>query len=338
MQDKLIDIKNEALAQILSASDPKTLEELRIEYFGKSKGKLTLILKEVPKLPVEERAIVGRFANEVKTIIEDALASQQSIVLHTKISEEKKKVIDVSLVGPMSKQGHLHPVTVVFREMNEIFKTMGFSVAQGPEIETDEFNYNRLNLPMDHPARDLQDTLYIKEPDILLRTHTSSVEARILVSQKPPFRFVIPGKSYRFENTNASNNIMFTQYEGLAVGEGITLAHLKGTLLTFVKRFFGENRKVRFRCKYYPQVEPGVGVDLDCQFCQQKGCSVCKYRGWIEMLGAGMVHPNMLKMAGLNPKRISGFAWGMGSDRIVMDRYKISDIRALYDGEIAYIE
>lgn len=338
MQDRLIDIKNEALAQILSATDAKTLEELRIEYLGKSKGKLTLIMKKVPGLPSEEKAIVGRFANEVKTTIEDALASQQSIVLHTKISEEKKIIIDVSLVGPMPRQGHLHPVTVVFREMNEIFKTMGFSVAQGPEIETDEFNYNRLNLPMDHPARDLQDTLYIKDPDILLRTHTSSVEARILVSHKPPFRFVIPGKSYRFENTNASNNIMFTQYEGLAVGEGITLAHLKGTLLTFVKRFFGENRKVRFRCKYYPQVEPGVGVDLDCPFCQQKGCSVCKYRGWIEMLGAGMVHPNMLKMAGLDPKKISGFAWGMGSDRIVMDRYKISDIRALYDGEIAYIE
>lgn len=338
MQDKLIDIKNEAMAQILSASDPKVLEELRVEYLGKSKGKLTLILKKVPQLPPEERAIVGRFANEVKNAIEDALANQKSIVLQTKISEEKKKIIDVSLVGSMPRQGHLHPVTVVFREMNEIFKTMGFSVAQGPEIETDEFNYNRLNLPMDHPARDLQDTLYIKEPDILLRTHTSSVEARILISQKPPFRFVIPGKSYRFENTNASNNIMFTQYEGLAVAEGITLANLKGTLLTFVKKFFGENRKVRFRCKYYPQVEPGVGVDLDCPFCKQKGCSVCKYRGWIEMLGAGMVHPNMLKMAGLDPKKISGFAWGMGSDRIVMDRYKISDIRALYDGEIAYIE
>jgi phenylalanyl-tRNA synthetase alpha chain len=215
---------------------------------------------------------------------------------------------------------------------------MGFSVADGPEIENDEYNYNRLNLPADHPARDLQDSLYIDEPNFLLRTHTSSVESHLLAEVKPPFRYVIPGKVYRYENANATNNIMFYQYEGMAVGTDITLAQLKGTLDLFVKKFFGEKRKTRFRCKYYPQVEPGVGVDISCIFCNKKGCTVCKYRGWIEMLGAGMVHPNMFIKAGLDPEVYSGFAWGMGLDRIVMQRYGISDIRSLYNGDIGYKE
>lgn len=338
MQDKLIDIKNEALAQIISSQSLAELEQIRVDYLGKSGGKLTLILKKIPEMTPEEKGIFGRLANEVKTTVEEALSSQIAMLSSKKTAAGSGEIIDPTVLGAEPLHGHLHPTTIVFREMNEIFRSMGFEVAEGPEIETDEFNYNRLNLPTDHPARDLQDTLYLQEPNILLRTHTSSVEARILANQKPPFRYVIPGKSYRFENTNASNNLMFTQYEGLAVGEGITLAQLKGTLLTFVKRFFGENRKARFRCKYYPQVEPGVGVDIDCQFCHQKGCTVCKYRGWIEMLGAGMVHPNMLRIAGLDPDKYSGFAWGIGSDRIVMDRYKINDIRALYGGDIAYKE
>ena len=220
--------------------------------------------------------------------------------------------------------------------MNDIFQSLGFSVADGPEIETDEFNYNRLNLPADHPARDLQDSLYLQEPDILLRTHTSSVEAHILAEHKPPYRFVFPGKAYRYENVNASNHMMFYHYQGVAVGEGITLANLKWTLDIFVKKFFGPDRKTRFRCKYYPEVEPGVGVDIDCQFCKGKGCPVCKNRGWIEMLGAGMIHPNMLKKVGLDPQKYSGFAWGMGLDRITMSRYQINDIRALYNGDLTY--
>ncbi len=338
MQDKLIDIKNEAIAAILHAKDSAELEEIRVEYLGKSKGQLTLVMKKIPSLPNEEKIIVGRFANEVKETIEGALDRQLSMAQSEKIKEDAKEIIDPSLVGTPPKHGSLHPTTIVFREMNSIFKTMGFEIAEGPELETDEFNYNRLNLPLDHPARDLQDTLYIEEPNILLRTHTSSIEAHILASQKPPYRYVIPGKAYRFENVNASNNIMFTQYQGLAIGEGITMAELKGTLTTFIKKFFGEKRKIRFRCKYYPEVEPGVGIDVDCQFCGQKGCTVCKYRGWIEMLGAGMVHPNMLRQVGLDPKIYTGFAWGMGSDRIVMDRFQIRDIRALYGGEIGYKE
>lgn len=338
MQDKLLDTKNEAIAQILHASDLKELEEIRVEYLGKSQGKLTLIIKKIPELPTNERGIVGRFANEVKQTIEDTLNSQEQSLRDQKQKDSSKEIVDPTLIGTPPKQGYLHPTTIVFREMNAIFKSMGFEVAEGPELETDEWNYDRLNLPLDHPARDLQDTLYIEEPNLLLRTHTSSIEAHILASQKPPYRYVIPGKAYRFENVNASNNIMFTQYQGLAIGTDISMAELKGTLTTFIKRFFGDNRKIRFRCKYYPEVEPGVGVDLDCPFCNQKGCTVCKYRGWIEMLGAGMVHPNMLRRVGLDPQQYSGFAWGMGSDRIVMDRYKINDVRALYSGEIAYKE
>lgn len=338
MQDRLIDIKNEALAQIISCQSLTELEQIRIDYLGKTNGKLTLILKKIPTMTPEEKAIVGRFANEVKTTLEQALESQISIIGSKKQLEEREEFIDPTVLGPKPIQGHLHPTTIVFREMNEIFRSMGFFVAEGPEIETDEFNYNRLNLPPDHPARDLQDTLYIEEPNILLRTHTSSIEAHILATENPPYRYVMPGKAYRFENVNASNNIMFTQYQGLAIGEGINMGHLKGTLLTFIKQFFGEQREVRFRNKYYPEVEPGVGVDLDCPFCHKKGCSVCKYRGWIEMLGAGMVHPNMLRLVKLDPNKFSGFAWGMGSDRIVMDRFNIPDIRALYNGEIGYRE
>ncbi len=336
MQDRLIDIKNEAIGRILVSKETTELEEIRVEFLGKSKGQLTLLMKKLPELPDNEKVIVGRFANEVKQTLEEALERQMAMVQSEKIKEDSKEIIDPTLVGTPPRHGSLHPTTIVFREMNEIFKTMGFEVAEGPELETDEFNYNRLNLPQDHPARDLQDTLYIEEPNILLRTHTSSIEAHIMAEQKPPYRYVIPGKAYRFENVNASNNIMFTQYQGLAIGEGITLADLKGTLTTFIKKFFGEKRKIRFRCKYYPEVEPGVGVDLDCLFCGQKGCAVCKYRGWLEMLGAGMVHPNMLKQVGLDPKIYSGFAWGMGSDRIVMDRFQINDIRALYGGDISY--
>lgn len=338
MQEKLIALKNEALAQIISCASLSELEQIRIDYLGKSGGKLTLIMKAIPDMTPEEKGIVGRFANEAKETIEEAIKSQVALLSTKRQSESREEVIDPTVLGPIPLQGHLHPTTIVFRKMNEIFKSMGFAVAEGPEIESDDYNYNRLNLPPDHPARDLQDTLYIEEPNLLLRTHTSSIEAHILATEKPPYRFVMPGKAYRFENVNASNNIMFTQYQGLAIGEGITISHLKGTLLSFIKQFFGQNRAVRFRCKYYPEVEPGVGVDLDCPFCHQKGCPVCKYRGWIEMLGAGMVHPQMLRLVGLDPDKLSGFAWGMGSDRIVMDHFGINDVRALYNGEIGYLE
>lgn len=331
MREKLQNLKNEALAQIIQTKDVEELERLRVHYLGK-KGVLNQLSKDISSLSPEEKIETGRLFNDVKIAIANALGSSPTISQRpTTIGQ-----IDLTLPGTPTPVGIPHPISVVAREMNEIFHGMGFSVADGPEIETDEFNYNRLNLPKDHPARDLQDSLYIKEPDTLLRTHTSSVEAHILATHKPPYRFVFPGKSYRFENMSASNHFMFYQYQGLAVGENITLANLKWTINTFIRLFFGQKRKSRFRCKYYPEVEPGVGVDIDCPFCYQKGCSVCKMRGWIEMLGAGMVHPNMFNQIGLDPNKYSGFAWGMGLDRITMARYGISDIRSLYNGDLVY--
>lgn len=327
MREKLQNLKNEALAQIIGASDAEELERLRAHYLGK-KGVLAEMAKEIPTLEPEQKIEAGRTFNDVKTAIEGALGtSKKSAVIEN---------VDMSLPGKNIPVGVLHPITAVAREMNDIFQSLGFSVADGPEIENDEFNYNRLNLPADHPARDLQDSLYIKEPDILLRTHTSSVEAHLLADHKPPYRFVFPGKAYRYENVSATNHMMFYQYQGLAIGESITLANLKWTLETFIKKFYGPERKMRFRCKYYPEVEPGVGVDIDCPFCEGKGCTVCKQRGWIELLGAGMVHPNMLRKVGLDPQKYSGFAWGMGLDRVAMTRYHINDIRALYNGDLVY--
>lgn len=326
MKQKLNNLKNEALAMITNASSNEELEQLRIQFLGKN-GKLNEFFRTQP---IEEKKDLGSLFNEIKDNLSNALNDKM-------INDgNKSNNFDLSLPGTPIPIGHLHPTTLVINEMNDIFKSLGFAVADGPELETEEFNYNRLNLPLNHPARDLQDTLYIEEPEYLLRTHTSSVEARILATQKPPYRYVIPGKVYRNEKANPSNNMMFYQYQGLAIGEGINLSHLKFTLNYFISQFYGKNRQSRFRCKYYPEVEPGVGVDIDCPFCHLKGCVVCKYRGFIEILGAGMVHPNMLKKVGLDPNKISGFAWGMGLDRIVMDRTGISDIRSLYNGDITY--
>ncbi len=327
----LLDAQKDALEMIRDSNLPP--DQLKLAVLG-GKSDFSEASRKITHVPTADRQAVGIVINQVKKTIEASLDQAAT----TKTQSSDKAWIDVTMPGIPPLQGHLHPTTIVIEEMNAIFQNMGFSIADGPEIETDEYNYNRLNLPLDHPARDLQDSLYIDEPNWLLRTHTSSVESHLLEEVKPPFRYVIPGKVYRHENANATNNIMFYQYEGMAVGTDITLAHLKGTLDLFVKKFFGEKRETRFRCKYYPQVEPGVGVDISCAFCNKKGCTVCKYRGWIEMLGAGMVHPNMFVKAGLDPAVYSGFAWGMGLDRIVMQRYGIADIRSLYNGDIGYKE
>ncbi len=326
----LVELEQQTKTLIEESTKEKTL--LRNDLLG-NKSEFARLSKMLSQLPKEDRGRVGALLNQVKQSIEGHLDKYQD----ANVSEQQPN-IDVTMPGHRPHLGHFHPTTIVIEEMNAIFRSMGFSVYDGPEIESDEYNYDRVNLPQDHPARDLQDTLYIKEPDVILRTHTSSVEAHILQDFTPPYRFVIPGKVYRYENVNASNNVMFYQYQGLAVGKGITMAHLKGTLDVFVKKFFGSERETRFRCKYYPEVEPGVGVDISCAFCNKKGCVVCKQRGWIEMLGAGMVHPNMFRRVGLNPNEITGFAWGMGLDRIVMQRFGINDIRALYNGEITYKE
>jgi len=331
MREEIINCKNQAIAQIMSSSDSKELEEIRIAYLGKN-GKLTSLIKEIKNVPVDERGHVGILINQAKNTIIEEIANRKNSFKIT-----PRQWFDPTIPGKKEKIGHLHPTSIVISEMLSIFKNLGFSVAEGPEIETDKYNFELLNLPKDHPARSLQDVLYIDDPEILLRSHTSSVETRCLEKLKPPFRVVVAGKCYRFEDVNASNNAMFYQFQGFALQKGLSMADLKGTLYRFMKNYFGKERKIRFRCKYYPEVEPCVGLDLDCRFCKQKGCTVCKGRGWLEMLGAGMIHPKILKNFGYNPKEISGFAFGMGLDRIVMDKFNIKDIRSLYNGDIKYI-
>jgi phenylalanyl-tRNA synthetase alpha chain len=330
MRDDIQNIKNEALAQIMEAKSQAELEELRIAYLGRN-GKLNEVMKGIKDLDANEKRDVGQTMNEVKKAIEQELTYRKN-----NIKDDKSEWFDPSIPGIPYKVGHYHPTTHVISEMAEIFNHLGFSMYEGPEIESDVWNFEKLNLPKDHPARSLQDALYIEEPDVVLRTHTSSVETRALATLKPPFRIVVAGKCYRFENVNATNNAMFYQFQGVALQKGLSMADLKGTLFYFAKKIFGEDRKLRFRCKFYPEVEPGVGLDIDCSFCGGKGCTVCKGRGWIEMLGAGMIHPNILRNMGHDPKEISGFAFGMGLDRIVMDRFKINDIRSLYNGDIKY--
>lgn len=326
----LLNDKNQAIARISAASDPEEIEQIRIELFGKS-GLITNATKKMRNLKNEDKKQLGILINEIKQTLELILTEKKN-----NLNQNTGSWFDPTFPTPILKIGHFHPTSIVVSEIVEIFKHLGFSVVEGPEIETDRYNFELLNLPKDHPARSLQDVLYIEEPEILLRSQTSSVETRSIERLKPPFRAVVAGKCYRFENVNASNNAMFYQFQGFALQKGLSMADLKGTLFYFVKNYFGETRKIRYRCKYYPEVEPGVGLDLDCLFCNQKGCPVCKGRGWIEMLGAGMIHPNILKNFGYNPKIISGFAFGMGLDRIVMDRFKINDIRSLYNGDIKY--
>lgn len=328
MREEIVNTRNEFMALAMDTQSKDELAALRAGYLGRN-GKLTLLIKKIKDVPKAERASLGQLINETKKAIEREIAE-----LDDRLSENVGW-FDPTIPGIKPPISYFHPTTIVINEMVDIFKHLGFSRLEGPEIESDVFNFERLNLPKDHPARSLQDALYIEEPETVLRTHTSSVESRALATLKPPFRFVVAGKCYRYENVNASNNAMFYQFQGVALQEGISMADLKGTLFYFAREFFGKNRQVRFRCKYYPEVEPGAGLDLDCQFCKGKGCSVCKGRGWIEIIGAGMIHPNMLKVAGA-PDSVSGFAFGMGLDRIVMDRFKISDIRSLYNGDIAY--
>lgn len=330
MEENIQNLKNQAIAQITEAKDLGELERIRISYLGRN-GKLNDLIKNIRDLPIDEKRRSGILVNEVKKIIEFSISDQKNKFQHT-----LRRWFDPTLPGKKPKIGHLHPTSIVINEIFEIFKHLGFSIMEGPEIETDEYNFERLNLPKDHPGRSLQDALYIESPEIVLRTHTSSVESRILSSTKPPFRVIVAGKCYRYENTNASNNVMFYQLQGFALQKGVSMSDLKGTLYSFVRSYFGNDRKIRFRCKYYPEVEPGGGIDLDCPFCHKKGCGVCKGRGWIEMLGCGMIHPNILKVSGHDPKQISGFAFGMGLDRMVMDKFKIPDIRSLYDGDINY--
>jgi len=305
------------------------LDALYLKYFSKRNGLVTNLLKKLPRLSIEEKRKYGSRLNDLQKKLKDRVTNKQK----EGIVGEEKEILDLTLPYPAKKTGHIHPTNAFVREMNKFFTYYGFSVVEGPEIETAEYNFRKLNLPENHPATDLQDTLFIESPDILLRTHTSSVESRILTENKPPIRIVNAGKVFRNETLSRTNTAFFHQYQGVVVDKGITIEHLKGILERFHQFLFGNDVELRFRYKYYPEVSPGMGTDMKCRFCDGKGCDICKHRGWIEVLGSGMIHYNTLKMCGIDPEVYTGFAFGMGLDRLVMLKYGIDDIRKLY-GEV----
>ena len=339
MKEKLNSIRQSALEQINQRdTDNAKLEEIRVKYLGK-KGELTAVLRGMGQLAPEERPVIGQTANEVREDIEKAIAEKKqslaAAALELKLKDEK---LDVTVPGKKSKIGHIHPLTLVQRVLEDVFIGMGFSIAEGPEVEYDYYNFQALNIPENHPARDTQDTFYITDDKILLRSQTSSVQARVMEKQKPPIRIISPGRVYRSDAMDATHSPLFHQMEGLAVDEGITMGDLKGMLETFAKTEFGEDTKIRFRPHHFPFTEPSAEVDISCFMCGGKGCRLCKGEGWIEILGAGMVHPNVLSMCGIDPEKYSGFAFGMGLERIAMLKYHIDDIRMFYENDVRFIE
>jgi phenylalanyl-tRNA synthetase alpha chain len=337
MREQLEKIQNEALVEINGASDSKALDEIRVKYLGK-KGLLTGILRGMGGLSAEERPVIGKVANDVREAIESALdAAAGSIKDKEKNIRLSQEVIDVTMPGTANKIGGLHPITKVLDEIKEIFFGMGFSIAEGPEVELDYYNFEALNIPENHPARDEQDTFYISDR-VVLRTQTSPVQIRTMEKSKPPIRIIAPGRVYRSDAVDATHSPLFNQIEGLVVDKGITMANLKGTLDTFAQRFFGEKTRTKFRPHHFPFTEPSAEVDVSCFVCGGEGCRVCKGSGWIEILGAGMVHPDVLKKGGIDPEVYSGFAFGMGLERIVMIKYGIDDIRLLFENDIRFLK
>lgn len=337
MEETLRNLLEEAKKELSSAENLKTLEEIRVKYLGK-KGELTKILRGMGNLSPDERPIIGKISNDVREEIEKELTQKREEVLR---QEKEKKIkseyIDITLPGKVHEIGHKHPMTKVLDEIKDIFLGLGFSIAEGPEIELDYYNFEALNTPPDHPARDLQDTFYITK-NILLRTQTSPVQVRTMEKSKPPIKVISPGRVYRSDEIDATHSPVFNQIEGLAVDEGITMGDLKGVLNLFAKRLFGSDTKTKFRPHYFPFTEPSAEMDVSCFACGGKGCRVCGYSGWIEILGSGMVHPNVLRMSGIDPEKYSGFAFGMGLDRITMLKYGIDDLRLLYENDLRFIK
>lgn len=337
MKQQLEEIKSRAAAALANAKLPQEIDELRVRFLGK-KGELTGILKQMGKLSPEERPVIGQLANEVRswieTDIETRLTEIKASQMAARLESEK---LDVTLPGKRPQFGGKHPLSIVLDEIKEIFIGMGFEIADGPEVETDYYNFEALNIPKDHPARDTQDTFYIND-NILLRTQTSPVQVRVMEQKKPPIRIISPGRVYRSDALDATHSPLFHQIEGLVVDKGITFADLKGTLETFIKRLYGEDSVVRFRPHHFPFTEPSAEVDVQCFNCKGEGCRLCKGEGWIEILGCGMVHPKVLSNCGIDPEVYSGFALGMGLERVVMRRYNIDDIRLFYENDVRFLK
>ena len=336
MQEKLLAIKEAAFNEISTAENSTTLEEIRVKYLGK-KGELTTILRGMGSLTPEERPVVGKLVNEAKNEVEAKL--EEAV---TKIKEKEKnaklasEVIDISLPGKKQVIGKRHPLDLTLERMKEIFISMGFSIEDGPEVELDHYNFEALNIPKDHPARSEQDTFYIND-NIVLRTQTSPIQIRTMENQEPPIKMISPGKVYRSDAVDATHSPIFYQMEGLVIDKGVTFADLKGTLELFAKKMFGDKVVTKFRPHHFPFTEPSAEMDATCFVCEGKGCRVCKGSGWIEILGCGMVHPNVLRNCGIDPEVYSGFAFGFGVDRMVMLKYGIDDIRGLYESDMRFL-
>ena len=332
-------VKQEALDKSASASSTQELQDIRIAYLGK-KGSIQALMAEMKNLPKEEKPVFGQQVNAVKQEVTVALSEKMEELKKAELAESlKKEKIDITLEGDKMERGTVHPLTMIQQELEDLFIGMGYKVAEGPEVELDYYNFELANLPKDHPARDMQDTFYI-DPNTLLRTHTTAMQMRELEKAKGqlPIKLICPGKVYRRDDDDATHSHQFMQCEGLVVGEHITLADLKGTLEFMADAMFGSGRKVRFRPSYFPFTEPSVEVDVSCPFCNGKGCNVCKGSGWIEILGAGMVHPHVLEMNGFDPEKCSGFAFGVGLERVAMLKYGIDDIRNFYTNDIRFLK
>ena len=336
MQEQLKNIQASVLEELKGIENSAALEQLRVRVLGK-KGELTAILRGMGKLPAEERPKMGQIVNETREILEKAIDEAAAAVkAKEKEARLKAEAIDVTLPGVERTAGSLHPINVVLNDLLNIFTGMGFEAVEGPEIEYDHYNFELLNLPKNHPARDAQDTFYIDD-NVVLRTHTSPVQARIMTTRKPPIRIISPGRVYRADEVDATHSPVFHQIEGLVIDENISIGDLKGTLDTFAQRLYGAGVTTRFRPSFFPFTEPSAEVDLTCAACGGKGCRMCKGTGWIEVLGAGMVNPKVLEMCGIDSKKYSGFAFGMGVERLTILKYNVPDMRYLYENDLRFL-
>jgi phenylalanyl-tRNA synthetase alpha chain len=339
MNDQIAKVKEEALKAAENAADLQTLQQVRIQYLGK-KGSIQDLMKEMKDLPKEEKPAFGQLVNECKQAVTAAVEERNKVLESQAVSARlEKEKIDITMPGDICTLGTTHPLFMIQQEIEDLFVGMGYKIAEGPEVEQDYYNFELANIPKDHPARDMQDTFYI-DPNTLLRTHTTAMQMRELEKAhgQLPIKLICPGKVYRRDDDDATHSHQFMQCEGLVVGEHVTLADLKGTLEFMANKMFGEGRKIRFRPSYFPFTEPSVEVDVSCPFCNGKGCSVCKGSGWIEILGAGMVHPHVLEMNGFDPEKCSGFAFGVGLERVAMLKYGINDIRNFYTNDVRFLK
>lgn len=338
MKEEIENLKKQALEEIANSKNSKELNDLRVKYLGK-KGELTGLLRGMGNLSPEERPKMGALVNSAKQEIENEIQEKEKELAEKELQEKlEKEEIDITLPSQKIKRGSKHPLNRVIEEVEDLFVSMGYDVVSGPELETDEYCFERLNLPKGHPARDMQDSFYIT-PEYLLRTQTSAVQARTMMAneEKTPIRVIVPGKTFRRED-DATHSHQFNQVEGLVIDKNISLADLKGTLEVFMKKMLGQNTELRFRPSYFPFTEPSYEVDVTCFKCGGKGCNLCKQTGWIELLGSGIVHPNVLRMNGYDPDQYSGFAFGVGLDRLAMFKYGITDIRLLYQNDVRFLK